>query len=78
MWPQIQVYMARVEAFRERVRERRFKGCVSAGVSFPISGEALGPTSSRTTQRHAHLGDDPVREAVALTGALIGDVVKGT
>ena len=45
---------------------------VAAGVSLPILGKALGHTSPQTTQRYVHLGDDPVREAVALAGSLIG------
>jgi integrase len=33
------------------------------GLSLPIIGKLLGHTQSRTTQRYAHLADDPVREA---------------
>ena len=51
---------------------------VAAGVSLPILGKALGHTSPQTTQRYAHLGDDPVREAVALAGSLIGSASQGS
>jgi len=34
------------------------------GLSLPIIGRRLGHTQTRTTQRYAHLADDPVREAV--------------
>lgn len=44
---------------------------VAAGVSLPILGKALGHTSPQTTQRYAHLGDDPVRDAVERAGAEI-------
>ena len=37
---------------------------VADGLSLPIIGKVLGHTQTRTTQRYAHLGDDPVREAV--------------
>ncbi len=37
---------------------------VSGGVSLPIVGRLLGHTQPQTTQRYAHLADDPLREAV--------------
>lgn len=36
---------------------------VSCGVSLPIVGRLLGHTQPQTTQRYAHLADDPLREA---------------
>lgn len=36
---------------------------VSSGMSLPIVGRLLGHTSPITTQRYAHLADDPLREA---------------
>jgi integrase len=44
------------------------------GLSLPIIGKLLGHSQSRTTQRYAHLADDPVREAAekitkVITGA---------
>ncbi len=36
---------------------------VSGGVSLPIVGRLLGHTQPQTTQRYAHLADDPLREA---------------
>lgn len=36
---------------------------VSNGVSLPIVGKLLGHTQPQTTQRYAHLADDPLREA---------------
>jgi integrase len=33
------------------------------GLSLPIIGRLLGHTQTRTTQRYAHLADDPLREA---------------
>jgi integrase len=46
---------------------------VAAGVSLPILGKALGHTSPQTTQRYAHLSDDPVRAAVERTGRAISE-----
>jgi integrase len=44
------------------------------GLSLPIIGRLLGHTQSKTTQRYAHLSDDPLREAAekittVITGA---------
>lgn len=36
---------------------------VSSGMSLPIVGRLLGHTNPSTTQRYAHLADDPLREA---------------
>lgn len=36
---------------------------VSSGISLPIVGRLLGHTQSQTTQRYAHLADDPLRYA---------------
>ena len=42
------------------------------GLSLPIIGRLLGHTQSRTTQRYAHLADDPLREAATkITTAII-------
>ena len=44
------------------------------GLSLPLIGRLLGHTQARTTQRYAHLADDPLREAAdkittVITGA---------
>jgi integrase len=41
------------------------------GLSLPIIGRLLGHTQSRTTQRYAHLADDPLREAAEKIGRVI-------
>lgn len=41
---------------------------VSSGVSLPVVGRLLGHTQAQTTQRYAHLADDPLREAANLLG----------
>jgi integrase len=43
------------------------------GLSLPIIGKLLGHTRASTTQRYAHLADDPLREATAKIGAVIAD-----
>ena len=43
------------------------------GLSLQIIGRLLGHTQMRTTQRYAHLADDPLREAAAkITAAITG------
>jgi integrase len=41
------------------------------GLSLPIIGKLLGHTQARTTQRYAHLADDPLKEATKTIGAVI-------
>jgi integrase len=43
----------------------------SAGSSLPIIGALLGHTQAQTTQRYAHLFDDPLRTATEHVGALM-------
>ncbi len=40
-----------------------------AGLSLPLLGKLLGHTQAATTQRYAHLADDPVRRGVEAIGA---------
>jgi integrase len=44
---------------------------VSGGASLPLIGALLGHTQVQTTQRYAHLMDDPLREATNRVGAII-------
>jgi integrase len=44
---------------------------VSAGASLPLIGQMLGHTQVQTTQRYAHLFDDPLRKAADLVGIYI-------
>ena len=45
---------------------------VSAGASLPLIGQMLGHTQVQTTQRYAHLFDDPMRDAAETVGKVIG------
>ena len=46
------------------------------GLSLQIIGRLLGHTQARTTQRYAHLADDPLKEAVAKIAAQIAGAGK--
>lgn len=41
---------------------------VSSGLSLSVVGKLLGHTQASTTQRYAHLADEPLREATTLFG----------
>jgi integrase len=44
---------------------------VGGGFNLPIIGKLLGHTQVRTTQRYAHIADDPLREAANKVGTAI-------
>ncbi len=48
-----------------------------AGLSLPMIGKILGHSQAATTQRYAHLADDPVRQAVETVGSTIAAAMKG-
>jgi integrase len=48
---------------------------VSSGQTLPIVGALLGHTQAATTQRYAHLMDDPLRAAAEATGARIAAAI---
>jgi integrase len=50
---------------------------IAEGMSLPMIGALLGHKHVATTQRYAHLADDPIREAANRIGAAIGGVVNG-
>jgi integrase len=47
------------------------------GLSLQIIGKLLGHVVSRTTEKYAHLADDPLREAAAKIGSAIAGAGKG-
>ena len=51
---------------------------VSRGLSLPIIGALLGHTQPSTTQRYAHLSENPVRAASDLVGRAIEKSLKAT
>ncbi len=46
------------------------------GLGLPIIGKLLGHTQARTTQRYAHLADDPLREAAEKITTVIANAGK--
>lgn len=50
---------------------------VAGGFSLPMIGALLGHREMRTTQRYAHLADDPQRAAADQVGGMIASHMKG-
>lgn len=48
---------------------------VNSGASLPIVGKILGHTQTSTTQRYAHLEENPARKAAEAAAAKIADVI---
>jgi integrase len=50
---------------------------VAGGFSLPVIGALLGHTQAATTQRYAHLADDPLKHATDAIGARIAAAMEG-
>jgi integrase len=48
---------------------------VSSGLSLSIVGKLLGHTQAATTQRYAHLADEPLRQATAMFGNNLDKII---
>ena len=49
----------------------------SSGHSLPVIGALLGHTQAQTTQRYAHLFENPLRQATESVGTLVADNGSG-
>ena len=71
VWKHIRA-MAELQGVRLHDLRHSFASiAVSGGASLPIIGALLGHTNSSTTQRYAHLSDDPLRAASEAVGSQI-------
>ena len=48
-----------------------------ASLGLPLIGKLLGHSKPGTTQRYAHLGEDPLRRAADTIGAVIAAALEG-
>ena len=51
---------------------------VSSGLSLSVVGKLLGHTQASTTQRYAHLADEPLKEAANLFGGKVEKLMRKT
>ena len=51
---------------------------VSSGLSLSIVGKLLGHTQASTTQRYAHLADEPLRKATEVFGNKVDQLMSDT
>ena len=49
---------------------------ISRGLALPVIGAILGHVNASTTERYAHLSDDPVRKGVEDTSAAIAAAIS--
>ncbi len=70
-WDQIRA-VARIEDVRlHDLRHTHASIGAAAGFGLPIVGRLLGHTSAATTQRYAHIADDPARRASDAIGSIL-------
>ena len=73
-WKRI-VKEAKLENIRiHDLRHTHASHLVSSGLSLSIVGKLLGHTQASTTQRYAHLADEPLRQAASLFGDKIAQL----
>jgi site-specific recombinase XerD len=51
---------------------------VNSGISLYVVAKALGHQDARTTERYAHLGADPVRQAAEIVAGKFGKAAQGS
>jgi integrase len=75
-WKAIQRH-ARLEGVRLHDLRHSFASVgAGAGLGLPIIGKLLGHTQSRTTERYAHLANDPLRRASELISTEIASAMR--
>ncbi len=75
-WEKI-IKKAKLEKTRiHDLRHTHASHLVSSGLSLSIVGKLLGHTQASTTQRYAHLADEPLRQAVELFGSKLNKLTS--
>lgn len=77
LWKRIAVAAGMTDVRLYDVRHTFASVAVQRGLSLPIIGELLGHKRGETTQRYAHLSDEPVRAASDEVAAEIAAALRG-
>jgi integrase len=76
-WTMVRRY-ARLDGVRIHDLRHSFASVgAGAGLGLPIVGKLLGHTQASTTQKYAHLDNDPLRRATNAIGATISAAMAG-
>lgn len=71
------IKLANLEDIRiHDLRHTHASHLVSSGLSLSIVGKLLGHTQASTTQRYAHLADEPLRQAAELFGSKVDKLMN--
>ena len=76
-WQMIRTTAGLGEVRLHDLRLRRASVAVATGGSLPMIGRMLGHSEPKTTQRYAHLTDDPIHRLTQATGEVISGALKG-
>lgn len=76
-WDRIRTRAGLPDVRLHDLRHTHAATAVSAGLALPLVGKLLGHAHAATTQRYAHLRDEPVRAAAELVGSEIGAALAG-
>ena len=68
--------LAMTEGFSTALEEHRAMG-FGAGMGLPILGKLLGHSNASTTERYAHLADNPLKQAANEITAKLAAALKG-
>jgi integrase len=75
VWERVRV-RANLEGVRlHDLRHSHASFAVADGASLYLTGKVLGHRNARTTERYAHIADDPVRQTVERTASKIADMM---
>jgi integrase len=75
-WERLCTYAGITNARIHDLRHSFASVAVASGVGLYLTGKILGHLRNSTTERYAHLADDPVRQANDMVGRRIADALK--